>query len=237
MTKRDLLGYLNSNFTEFKQQITILSKKDEIHGSLVLSTDKMYNFDEISKAVYSTSSCPTSTDCICATADQIILVEFKSGFKQRITKDSFNVKEGTCKKITDEEYLCKDYWNLFWKNQKHEREILLDSLKLKAIESYITLEKQILPRCEEINDSKLIPIKYIVVIDEGGIDEMENILGDLAQKSPNSNNTFSEIKNSLSRYLKRQDCASNEYFYSEILVMSVSEFLHKINLGIIPIAP
>ena len=49
---------------------------------------------------------------------------------------------------------CNDYWDLFFRHQKTETRQLIDSIREKAIESYITLEKRLFPQCSDLMSTK-----------------------------------------------------------------------------------
>ena len=105
-----------------------------------------------------------------------------------------------------------------------ENEQLLDSLKLKAIESYITLKKQILPLCMDKTTGKALRCVFGVVIDVPN-DKEEDILNELAEvKDDESENTIAQIRQSLKR-LSGNKCTNGEtYLYDEIKVFSPYEF-------------
>ena len=100
-----------------------------------------------------------------------------------------------------------------------EIEELKSSIRLKAIESYIILEKDILPECEE--QAKQRRIKFIAVIDADDVDAMEETLSELAGGKDNQENSISSLKQSLGR-LRSDDRKS--YYYDDIEVYTPHEF-------------
>ncbi len=207
---------------------TITKISDTGNGnSLVMSPQKMFWFDHISSDLYTCkNNMPTSVDGIIITEHVIYFVEFKTGFKKKITTKNFDIEKATCSYKGD---ICRDYWDLFSKTQKKETEQLIDSIRDKAIESYITLEKKLAPHFIDLDETQKYRLVFIAVIDENEIDNMEATLGDLCSKDSISNNCFSDIRKSLQRCLNQRDVCGHDYYYDEIKVMSSSDFISFIN--------
>lgn len=102
---------------------------------------------------------------------------------------------------------------------------MITAIRDKAIESYITLEKKLFPKCIELTSSQKYRLEFIVVIDENELDNMEATLGDLCSKEKLSDNCFSDIRNSLKRCIKQKDANDCDYYYDDIRVMSFSDFI------------
>lgn len=107
-------------------------------------------------------------------------------------------------------------------NRRTER-----SIRFKAIESYITLEKQILPCCKEADNFKLA---LLVVVDVDAVEDYESTLSELGgEHTPiktTNNNEISNISDSLKSYSLKKDKhePNGYYYYDTIRVMSVEEF-------------
>ena len=215
MISKNLTKFAQDNWDQYKTTISNASKSDA-GVILVESPIEIYNFDEISK-LYSTS---TSADGMFLEGNNTQLVEFKSGFKQKITKDKFNPEIGTCKHSNK---VCEDYWNLFWENQDRKIRELIMSIRIKAIESYITLEKQILPNCANYPSGKHAKLTFTTVIDEDGAEGLEDSMADVAGCEV-ANNRISDIRKSFKRLTNRKDANGNDYLYDEIRVLTVAEF-------------
>ena len=221
MITKDLQAYADCNWTQQKDPVTNISKISDGRTSLVVSDILLYNFDKICLSIFPSGQVPTSTDGLAITPRTIELIEFKSGFKQKITKNNFNAEVGFCKPANKN---CDAYWNLFFENQKRKIDELISSIRLKAIESYITLEKHVFPCCTEHIMHKQRRIILIVVIDEDGIDSLEDTLAELAEIDTIQNNCFVSIKKALRRLKNQHDASSNTYYYDSIEVMSIQEF-------------
>lgn len=100
---------------------------------------------------------------------------------------------------------------------------LISSIKFKAIESYVLLEKIVFPECENLQ--KNICINLIIVIDEQGIDGMENILATLAKTKLKANNNITILKDSLNRFLIKEN---KPFFFDNIEIKTASEFQNQI---------
>lgn len=224
MITKDLNEYAQSNWSQYLAPITEISKSDK-GTPLVQSPAQIYNFDEVCRSLFETGKAPTSADGLAVTAKSVELVEFKSGFKQRITKQNLDREKARCKAA---DKVCEDYWELFFRNQKTNIHVLISSIRFKALESYITLEKQVLPKCSDTDTH--IPLKLIVVIDEDEVDSIENTLAELAGKTEVADNHFSAVRNALRRLINQRDANGDPYFYDSIEVLSAQDYLNKVKL-------
>ena len=226
MTNRNLSQYASEHWDTYKKAITEISKNDKGHP-LVESDEKLYNFDLICKNLFSKNASPCSADGITFPRNAIELVEFKSGFKQKITKWNYDPEQAKCPKYHEE---CTDYYKIFWENQDRKNSELIESIKLKAIESYMILEKHCLACCSELEDGRRSRIVLRVVIDDDGINGIEDVLSDVAGKNPQNNtNNISSIRQALNRFIHHVDANGNEYFYDEIVVLTSIDYLNYLN--------
>lgn len=221
MITKDIQAYADNNWAAYKESISLISKSGSNHGSLVNSEKKIFNFDKISIALNHPKRLPTSIDGLRITSETLELVEFKRGFKQIITTSNYDPKKIYCEHLGAE---CTDYRELFFKNQDTEREQLIHSLRLKAIESFVTMEKLILPLCENLETQQSLNLKLTVVIDEDGIDSMEHTLTSLSGESNPVDNCYDRIKRSLSRLANNLDACGKTYYYDLVEVFSVNEY-------------
>lgn len=220
MIKKNIGKYIINNWESHLDTVKNISSSS-LRVPLVDSLVKLYNFDEVCENLYENNSRkPSSADGILVLDDGIILIEFKTGFKRKITRENLNEEKSKCQKTNE---YCKEYWNLFFKEQRLEKSVLISSIKLKAVESYTTLEKKVMPLCENLQKPKCF-IKFFVVIDENGEDNMENMLSELSMSESSETNCFQEIKESLKRYHKISDTKGEDYFYDEIRVLSSVDF-------------
>lgn len=67
-----------------------------------------------------------------------------------------------------------------------------------------------------------------IVIDEDGVDGIEDILADVAECQPDTNNCLISIKKALKRLIKQKDTNNNDYFYDQINVYSAIEYMKEI---------
>lgn len=228
MIKKDLQAYAISKWGSYLGSVSELSKNNQ-GISLVESSIKLYNFDSVCESIFKSNIKPTSTDGLNFSTGTIELIEFKSGFKQRITKYNFNHEEGKC---PHKGQVCKKYWDLFFKNQELKIDQLISSIRFKAIESFITLEKKVFPFCQDVVTP--ISLKLVVVIDEDVIDSIEDTYAELAGNTDNENtvaknNPLSRIRSALRRLTNQYDANNNAYLYDCIEVLSVQDYLNKLN--------
>jgi len=226
MTNKDLSQFASNNWQNYLSSITELSKSDS-GISLVNNATVIYNFDEICKSLFGNTNVPTSADGIQITDKTIQFIEFKSGFKQKISKKNFNEEQAKCPD-PDIDRVCKDYWDLFWENQGRKIQELISSLKFKAIESYVILEKHIINNCESLQPGHYSKMIFTAVVDEDGVDGIEDTLAELSSTEPNTDNTITSIRQALKRLSNRKDSDGNTYFYDEIEVLTVKDYENRL---------
>ena len=215
--------YTVAKWSGYKKSITDISKSKDT--SLVENDMEVYCFDDICATLYDQNKKPTSADALIIDEKSVELVEFKAGFKNKVTKKNFDKERGKCPKTKE---ICEDYWKLFFDKRKKEVDELVLNIRIKAVESYITLEKNIFPLCR----SSEVPtnLEFWVVIDEDSVDEMEDTLADLAGVAEVKDNAYFSIRRSLKRFVHCHDTNGNSYFYDNIKVLSVMDFQHYLHL-------
>lgn len=212
---------LKLDLNDYVIQISELSKSDNVKCPLIDSDVEIYNFDGIVKSFFNGNPSPASVDGLyfskSKNGNTLVLIEFKTGFNQRITKETFDINKCECPNTDRTNQVnCKDYGKILLENQNLKFAELLDSLKLKMVESYLMLKKMFF-RPENVSIKKN-PIKMIVVIDVNVLETEEKALADLAAKTPNDNK-IQAVKNALSRF------SSDKYnLYQEINVFSAIDF-------------
>ena len=221
MITKELQTYVQDNWGQFAEPVREVSKSGSRGKALIDNAIPLYNFDKICANIFQPfpGKQPASADGLAFTGKWIELVEFKTGFKKKITKNNFNKEMGSCP-ITG--VYCEDYWKLFFKNQKKENDELVASIRTKAIESYITLEKHVFPLCRDSDGQKRL--RYVAVIDADSVDGIEDTLADLAGGKNVEGNPFISVRKALQRLVGMSDAEGLSYFYDEIQVMSAMEF-------------
>ena len=225
MIDKNLCQFAIENWQEYKTSITEASKNRDGFPMVENSSD-IYNFDKVCKSLFPGKDIPSSADGILCDARNINLIEFKSGFKQKITKDTFNEEEGKCKKI---DAVCEEYWKIFWENQDRKIKELINSIKTKAIESYILLEKHIFPLCKNNPNNNSYKLTFTVIVDEDGVDGIEDTLADVAGVEPKTDNALTSIRQSLKRLSQNKDCLGKPYLYDSIEVLTIKDFYNRYN--------
>ena len=230
MTNKDVQAFARENWADKTDTISSISSSGNRRTTgqeciLVDNDTLIYSFDNIN-AIFYPNNKPDSVDGLFFVKKKICFVEFKTGFRKIVTRENYP----STMRIPCDKSECEGYTKLFFKNQDNETKIIRHSIKTKALETYITLEKQIFPKCKEV--PKKMNLYLYIVIDEDPIEEMEDILFDLTpaqKKNPQKDTECSKLRESLKRYIKAKDCDGNEYFYDEIEVMPASKFKNLIN--------
>lgn len=223
MSIASLESYLEENYATFKESASVVAQSDKRAKNLISSDHKLYNFDKISEAIYSTNSKSCSVDGLRVNDGFLEFIEFKTGFLRRLTRENWTPEIGTC---DYKKGICDEYWKLYWKLDKKEREELIDSIKDKAIESFITYEKHIFLR---LSEHDRIPLRLIAVIDGNSIDEYEDVLASLAKKPTTATNCVSCVRDALNKLRNRSDANDIPYFFDDIVVCTFRDFQEQLD--------
>lgn len=223
MIQKDVYSYIIAEFSRYLEPISVLSRSTQ--GKVLVKDNRnLYNFDKITEFVYNNTKIPSSADALLVTESVILLTEFKSGFKRNISRETIDYSRLTCP--DDNSKICKDFADLLLSKGELETNELLDSLKFKAIESYVTLEKKVFPLCCKCLTSKCARVIFCVVIDDY-VESMEDTLSELAGK-PIISNSMEKVRMSLSRFVNLTTSDNKRYFYDEIKVCSPYEYIQYI---------
>lgn len=233
MFKKDIESYVAGKWQDDKYIRPISEVSKPKSGSdiekipLVDRCEKIFDFDKISENIHKKNK-PQSVDGLFFCKNTAYFVEFKTGFKSKITKNNFNKEKALCYR---DQSVCDEFEKMYTNRRKKETDELKSSVRFKAVESYITFEKQILPLCNDVLQKNKIVL--IVVIDEDGIDQAQSHLWDVCEKytppkkeKEKSNNCFDSLSSSLQLYIGKQDKQSPPvgYFYDDIMVFSAKGF-------------
>ena len=92
MVAIDINTFAEENWSGYKKSVTDISKSKD--ASLVENDMELYCFDDICANLYDHDKKPTSADAFIIDGKNIELVEFKSGFKNKLTKKNFDKERG-----------------------------------------------------------------------------------------------------------------------------------------------
>lgn len=226
MKYTDVKTYLNAELGEHISSISAVSSSD--NGNILVDSGKqVYSFDKIKDQLYTgQANRPSSVDALYFIDDTLELVEFKSGFKKTITTDTFDPQKAKCE-YNDQGITCK--YLLKWSKiiNKSQDEVLKQKLKLKAIESYLILDKKIFSEC----DTHPSKVALKIVIDCNGVDAIDELAKTQGNLARNGNESIVDrLEKMLKPYIKKQ---TSDYFYSQIDVMydqSFKEYIEKENI-------
>lgn len=220
MTGRDLAAYAAANWGRYLAPVTELSKEKEGGTPLVESGRQLYDFDSICLDLFPPGMCPASADALEITDKEIRLIEFKSGFRKRITRENFDEERARCE-VTGQK--CEKFWKEFEKARKLEKKELLTVLRSKAVESCLTLERKVFPFCPEAG--RTFKLAFIVVADVDAVDGMVDTLGDLSGKRDETKTDLNRIRASLARYGGTKD---GTYCYDRLEVLPAAQYASRL---------
>lgn len=98
---------------EYFKPLSEISKPD-VGAPLVNISENIFCFDSISEKIYQNNK-PCSVDGLFFSRETAYLVEFKTGFKKKITRENYCDERVLCPKHN---HICKDYKNLFFKKSR-----------------------------------------------------------------------------------------------------------------------
>ena len=201
MITKDIAAYANKNWAFYRKSAAELSKNNK-GKPLVDDKTLMYCFDKITDSLFSKDCKPASADALHMQKNGVVLlIEFKRGFDISAPRDS------------------------------KERDILNKSLQIKALESYLTLEKKIFPLCNDFADRKERRLKYWVVVDTGPTNDTQTMLANISGKGESRQNPLKSIEQALRRFRNQRDATGQSYLYDEIKAISYREFSRYLKPG------
>ena len=203
MITKDLPPYANAHWKEkYLKPVSELSASDN-GEPLVQSQVKMFGFDGIVNDLFVGKEKPKTADALYFRYGKnkaLYLIEFKRGLFSLLTKENRTKDEA---KKADEKF-----------------EEMKSSVRMKALESYVTLERAFFPFCKDAVDNGT-RLFFWLVIDSGPISGMEHMLS--LKKFPKPP---PQIGDALRRFQQSMtvDGNSKPYIYDCIEVMYASEF-------------
>lgn len=220
MTQKDLKAYIESHYSDTLKTVSEISKPDNGDVPLVDSEVQIYCFDDICKKLHRLDRMPTSADGLRFNRRTIELIEFKSGFNDKITKENFDPELAYC---DHKNGVCDESFKQYTRIRKLEKRGLIDSLLLKAVETYAVLEHKIFPDCNDYQ-GKQRRLKLIIVIDAEPTATEEAMLTTVAEKPFRKGSIYTKIEDAHARFRLSDD----PHYYDEIEVISAKEFKCRI---------
>lgn len=225
--KISLNQYLHETFPEFEKPLSFLSKPDT-EDSPVVNQDEimLFDFDGICKKIYHKKA-PKSADALGVVGKTLIFVEFKKGFQQKLPKNKKN--------IPCSQGLALDHCLVRVAHQNKKFEEMRDSVKLKAVESYLTYrENLLLPGVEEPNQ-----VHFFLVISLNSLEKLEDeminlskstgtVLSKETEEEKQGKITYKSLRDSLSRFTLCPKEVGGTYLYHHIYVMDGDDFLTEL---------
>lgn len=236
----DVENYLLTKYPNTKKYLTDCSRaNDKNQTHLITSKYIAISYDDIAKIFTSPNNTWATADALIfdrsGNEDEVIFMEFKSGFLDQISKDDMKAKWIKCPE--DESKCCQalndlkdEYIGVFYKKRKIEKEELVLSVKQKIHESIKLFEVFI--HSHGLLSAKPIKSKFILVCDtyylvpptesHMNIGQMLSQNAAVSGKRKKMNKTKS-IRKSFDRY-KQKDSEKNAYFFDDVDVWNIDDF-------------
>lgn len=218
MSIQAIRQYIEANFQDYYEPVSEICKNTRAATHPLNSDFHMYNFDKISSKVTNKPGF-TSADALRIRRNSIELIEFKTGFTRKITKENWDPRLSTC--YRDPEITCEPFKRLILKKAQLEIDDLRNSIRNKAIESYITWDKCIMT---QLSVAEPITLNYVVVVDGDDTEQIEDILSDVANKKAPQTNDIAQLKQSLSIYTGRKSQDNTPYCFNSISIHTFREY-------------
>lgn len=222
MINKNIAQYFRIKWSAHYKTVTETSKIDDTK-SLVIANNQEYKFDDIIQETFSDNNCPNSVDAVRFVDNGCFFVEYKSGFRDNITVKNLQSPV----KCTDYQGVeCTRFYEFYCDARNKAKGALILALEMKAIESYVFLEKYILPLSGKPEDK--IPLILHIVIDIDPVERMieiqKEVLTEKESKNINIkkiNDSFKRLKNCFKSYNKSYN---DDYYFDEVKVWSSSEY-------------
>jgi len=217
----DVIKYFDNNTVQ--KSFSELSINKESKEPLVNSDVLAYDYEECASRLFASNPFKM-VDALYLKGNTVWLIEFKGGFNLKIPLNNFDMSKWYC---DNAKQVCEEGAKIFKENQSFKISELIDSIKGKLLETYITFFRLIIPECNACDNS--YKIKYVSVVDAVSepISAIDGILNDLGKTTPKEPSVMARLKTSISKY-KIMDKQQNPLLFDEILVWSIEEF--KTNL-------
>ena len=218
--------------TNYQKKVEELSKSQD--GKSLVSGDFLaYSFDDIFKKDKKTQKLH-SVDAVVPYEDKLVLIEFKSGFEDKVNKNTFKKSQHEENKLCDKDNKdCKKlidflsyYYKLLYEKRKSQKLELVSSLKLKLYDAVFFVKNNVFPNCSQ--KRKDLEIIYIIVVDSLYIESRENTVSGV-----NKDNILTPGKSVLIQskmnVCQRLFDAENKPLCDKLVVVTAEEFLRQCN--------
>lgn len=218
MINKNVEQYFSNEWSNYYKEVTETSKIDD-KNSLIVAKNKEYKFDDIVKEIFVDNECPKSVDAVRFTDESCFFVEYKSGFRDKITVQNLR-RPVECRQHP--ETLCTEFYEFYGDARNKAKGALIFALEMKAIESYVFLQQCILPLIVESGDK--IPLILHIVIDIDPVERMIEIQKGVLTKKESKNINIEKINDSLRRLKNCFKPSNDDYYFDEVKVWSSSEY-------------
>lgn len=188
----------------------------KVSEGLIESEASIHSFDAMAKVIIKSRDVPKSVDAIAIdNEDSICFIEFKG------VNDNVQSMSSKCMYI-DKHPECK-YAKRFYTKCQEE---IKSSIRLKALESWMTVESFLLPEGCSLNSAKC---KLMVVVGDS-LSVLMEVVEDLSGKNTDGvgdDDFLTNIGNALKTYRKKPEKGISFYF-DEITVCTSNSFIEEI---------
>ena len=219
-----LQTYLHNNYNSLLETVTELSKTDK--KEFIKNTTMLYNFDKMICSFYRDTNKPKSADALYIIDNVILFIEFKTGFKDKVTIRDIDENKFCCHCMLHN--ICKEKFQYYIQYKDLHKKDKSKSLFLKIAESYIFFKENFLPiYMHSITEGKYnYKFKFWIVVDSP-VDAIQ--AGYKKNNNENEKKTKNNIILGLQEKVKRFYDKTNKSYYEEILVLNQYEFTSKLD--------
>lgn len=181
---------------------------------------KMYSYDDIMGKICTACGYPKfhSLDAIYFKPKSIECIEFKQGFRSKISK--YDPAQAICEHTGKE---CPDQKDFLKKRRKAEIKSNIAELRFKAVESYLIFEHEIFPDSDDADWPMRVNLTVVVDFDpiEEEIDAYSDVRG--SQGSQDVRELKKHIQDNMNFYGPHKGTDDREYLYDHVEVRTFND--------------
>lgn len=220
MINKDIVSYIQGNWMKHLQYVSDISRGGKDSHCLVNIQSKMaFDFDAIVDGMSLKNKKPTSADMLDFDGQCIVFTEFKSGFHDKISEQTYIPRN--CQYISNT--LCPELLPYLKMCRELAKEDLRATIVKKAIETYVLLHALVMPQCCDLADDEYQKIKLVVVFDCDPNDKAIQISNKYRENTETCKNKKT-LKEALKRFVNGKSTKVDDFYYDAVDVYDSFEY-------------